>query len=61
MKCQICGKKTDWDSSVGMEEFIVCNSCFEEIKNYLHADTCTTLDFIFICGHLRHEKGEENV
>ena len=56
MKCQICGKKTDWDSSVGVEEFIVCNSCFEKVKSHLRTDACTTLDFIFVCGYIRREK-----
>ena len=61
MKCQICGRKTDWDSSVGMEEFIVCNSCCEKVKSHLHADTYATLNFIFACGYIRREKEEENV
>ena len=25
--CKLCGYNTDWDSSVGLENFIVCNSC----------------------------------
>lgn len=56
MKCQICGRKTDWDSSVGVEEFIVCNACFEKVKNHLRTDAATTLDFIFACGYIRREK-----
>jgi len=59
MKCQICGRKTDWDSSVGMEEFIVCNSCCEKLKSRPHADTSTTLNFIFMCGYIRREKEKE--
>lgn len=51
MKCQICGRKTDWDSSVGLEKFIVCNSCFEKMKSHFHTDDCTTLHLIFACGY----------
>ena len=31
MRCKICGKKTDWDSSVGRPCYIVCNRCVESI------------------------------
>lgn len=56
MKCQICGRKTDWDTSVGVEEFIVCNSCVEELKTRLHTNVSKTLSFIFACGYIRREK-----
>lgn len=56
MKCQICGKKTDWDSSVGLEEFLICNSCYQEITNNLHIDFSNPLNFIFACGIVRREK-----
>lgn len=32
-KCAICGKKTDWDSSYGKEEFLVCGDCMNKIGN----------------------------
>ena len=31
MKCKICKQKTDWDSSMGVREFIVCPDCFVEM------------------------------
>lgn len=31
MKCKICKQKTDWDSSMGAREFIVCRDCFGEM------------------------------
>lgn len=31
MKCKICKQKTDWDSSMGKREFIVCYDCFSEM------------------------------
>ena len=56
MKCQICGNKTDWDSSVGTEEFIVCNSCLERLIKHFHHDSCyETMKFIFACGYIRRE------
>lgn len=37
MKCSLCYKKTDWDSSVGRPNFIVCNHCVEKFANGLKA------------------------
>jgi len=31
MKCKICGKETNWDTSVGRPCYIVCNHCVESI------------------------------
>lgn len=31
MKCKLCKKKTDWDSSVGRRSYIVCNHCVKHI------------------------------
>lgn len=31
MKCDICGNKTDWNSSYGRETFIVCPSCHKRL------------------------------
>jgi len=25
--CKLCGNNTDWDSSVGLANFLVCNAC----------------------------------
>jgi hypothetical protein len=37
MKCELCYKKTDWDSSIGRPNFIVCNSCVEKFSKGLAA------------------------
>lgn len=37
MKCKFCYKKTDWDSSIGRPNFIVCNSCAEKFSKGLSA------------------------
>lgn len=31
MKCKICKQKTNWNSSFGRREFIVCPNCFNEM------------------------------
>ncbi len=36
MKCKICGHKTDWDSSYGRENFIVCPTCHREMTNTIN-------------------------
>lgn len=55
MKCAICNKKTDWDSSYGYEEFIVCPHCFEKLR----AVDGDVLDLIFACGQIRKERKEQ--
>lgn len=56
MKCEICKGKTNWDSSYGYREFIVCPKCHDKIYNYTK-DFTTTMGIIFLLGDLR--KGEE--
>ena len=29
--CKLCGNNTDWDSSVGLENFLVCNWCVHRL------------------------------
>jgi hypothetical protein len=54
MKCAICKEKTNWDSSFGYKEFIVCPSCFARIhKEY---DIVETMDIIFMLGNIIREK-----
>lgn len=37
MKCKLCYKKTNWDSSIGRPTFIVCNRCAEKFSQGLKA------------------------
>ena len=54
MKCAICKEKTNWDSSYGWKEFIVCPKCFEAIhKKY---GLVETMDIIFTLGNIIREK-----
>ena len=55
MKCQICNRKTDWDSSVGYIEFIVCNACERKLRKVIQGDTSTMMSLIFACGEIRKE------
>ena len=59
MKCQICKKKTTIDTSVGYDEFIVCNKCFYRLcdKNIKHSHE-KVMSFIFKCGMIRRENND---
>lgn len=60
MKCEICKRKTTWDSSVGYDEFIVCNGCHNAlIGEYSINKGVQVMDFIFKCGELRKAAYEE--
>jgi hypothetical protein len=58
MKCAICGGKTDWSSSFGYKEFIVCYPCYTKLVPS-NADDGDALDFIFTCGQIRRDKKKE--
>lgn len=58
MKCEMCGEKTNWDSSVGYREFIVCNKCFDEMAHYNPKNYPAILKVIFWCGEARREKAK---
>lgn len=52
MKCAICKSKTDWDSSYGYENFIVCPKCHDTMtKEYTHS-LFKTMDIIFMLGRI---------
>lgn len=54
----MCGEKTNWDSSVGYREFIVCNKCFDEMTHYNPKNYPAILKVIFWCGEARREKAK---
>ena len=59
MKCQICKRKTDWDSSVGYINFLVCNSCMYKMRTGVKGLEMTTrMDIIFTCGKIRESVKE---
>lgn len=58
MKCEICGKKTEWDSSVGLENFLVCNACFFQLTNECFEvpdHYASVFQFVFACGRVREK------
>ena len=58
MKCEVCGKKTNWDTSYGAEEFIVCNDCFYTLhKKPLSTETALT----FILRLAKIKRDQEKV
>ena len=62
MKCEICRKKTTNEDSVGYDNFIVCNKCYDKLARkieYTHYSYYDTLQIIFACGQIRKES-EEN-
>jgi hypothetical protein len=47
-------KKTTNEESVGYDNFIVCNKCFDKLaKKYSYYNT---LQIIFDCGRIREER-----
>lgn len=60
MKCKMCGKRTDWDSSIGKPSFIICNNCVEELHNYCNIKRTDIVDIILVIGFKR-ERGKQNV
>ena len=55
MTCEICKKATNWDESVGKENYIICNECFHRIL-YKYKDTNIQpkiLDIIFKLSDVR--------
>jgi len=63
MKCAICGKKTDWDTSYGRETFIVCPTCHDKIAEIVFKGSkkyskVTALEIILEIGRTMEEKGE---
>lgn len=61
MICKVCGRKTDWDSSCGYREFLVCNACERTISNYLGEDFTPAMTFIFACGEIARRVKREGV
>lgn len=52
MRCAICKNKTNWNSSYGYENFIVCPKCHDAItKEYTH-NRYETMNIIFMLGRI---------
>ena len=56
MKCAICNKKTDWDSSYGDINFIICPKCYRK----LNPNQDIKIHYALIkIGRIKGEKKEE--
>ena len=53
MKCQICKAKTTWDSSMGKENFIICQDCTDKLSVRLGIGKFETV--IFAISDIREE------
>ncbi len=58
MKCKVCGKRTDWDHSVGRADFLVCVKCFDSLAefNEKRNGKVLALDFILKMGELAEKE-----
>lgn len=60
MKCEICRGKTTNEDSVGYNNFIVCNKCFDKLAKITEYSYYDTLQIIFACGQIREEREVKN-
>lgn len=58
MKCAICSKKTNWDSSYGRPTFIVCGCCFEKLKEEMK-DDMAVLGVILTIGRIKEKENKK--
>ena len=61
MNCSICNRPTTVETSVGYDEFIVCNDCHDKLGNYTLENFPSVMDFIFKCGKIRRELNAKKV
>lgn len=59
MKCEICKGKTNWDSSYGYADFLVCYNCFNRLTDHKLKNTEQVMNFLFKCGQIRKAKLEK--
>lgn len=50
MKCKICNKKTNCNSSIGKDSFIVCNKCIETLNIKYNLDPYSIYTIIMAIG-----------
>ena len=56
MKCQLCGKITSWEHSVGLNEFIVCNKCIDKLSDNQVNKAVEITNIILRMGKIKKEK-----
>ena len=62
MKCKLCGNTTDWNSSYGRLNFIVCEKCMDELTRFIkkdikygHTAETLSLEIILKIGFMREK------
>lgn len=59
MKCKMCGKRTNWDTSVGRRNFLICNNCVEDLHYCCSVKRADIVDIILLIGFRR--EGRKNI
>ena len=59
MKCTLCKKKTAWDNSYGLSNFLICDNCYQELKRITEEKDFVTLKFIFACSVIKSKIEQE--
>lgn len=53
MKCKVCKCKTTWNTSVGWDNFIVCNDCWQKIAVLTDVSLSKALSIVLIMGDIK--------
>lgn len=53
MKCKLCKGETTWDTSIGLENFIVCNDCWQELADLADISLYKMLSVVLEMGRIR--------
>ena len=61
MNCSICNRPTTVETSVGYDDFIVCNDCHDKLGDYTLENFPSVMNFIFKCGKIRRELNAKKV
>lgn len=55
MKCKICGRKINYDCSIGRDTFLVCNECAYKLAKRSSLDNIDILKVILDIGFIKEE------
>ena len=56
MKCKMCYSKTDYDNSIGRDNFIICNKCADELTRRTQLKPSQVLGLVLAIGFKREKK-----
>lgn len=55
MKCKLCKNKTTWDTSIGHENFIVCDDCWHKMADLTKVSPNKILSIVLIMGNIKEK------